>query len=389
MLTDFRSYSSARLEIDARPIVLTGPNGAGKTNLLEAISLLTPGRGLRRAKLSDVTRHGTTNGWAVAARLTGPDGDIDLGTGLQRGPSANGGDFEPQGEAEKFERRVVRIDGETASGPGALAGLLNVSWLTPQMDRLFQEGAAGRRRFLDRLVFGFDPEHGRRLTTYEKAMRERSRLLKTRSGDRHWLAALENLMAEHGIAVAAARNEAVARLTSALAERDARIAESFPQPGLALNGATEGWLTEMPALAAEDRFRDELAANRRRDAEAGGAVVGPHRSDLLVRHAAKDMPASLCSTGEQKALLIGIVLADARLKASLQGMAPVLLLDEVAAHLDADRRRVLFDEICALGAQAWTTGTDAEMFAGLRGRAQFFTVADGVLTPGLDPAGSS
>ncbi len=374
-LTEFRCYARLRLEVDDRPVVLTGPNGAGKTNLLEAISFLSPGRGLRRARLAEANRIGGAGPWAVAARVAGPVGPVEVGTGLVRG---NGGDVENgQGNGQVPERRVVRIDGRPAGGAAALADLIGMTWLTPQMDRLFVEAASGRRRFLDRLVFGFEPAHAGHASDYEKAMRERNRLLKQGRRDRAWLTALEGEMAAHGVALAAARREWLARLNVALDGAEG----PFPVPEAAVEGRVEAWLDEMPAVAAEDRFRAALEAGRGRDQVAGGAVTGPHRSDLAVRHRATGRPAAQCSTGEQKALLIALVLATARLAAAERGRLPVLLLDEISAHLDAERRDALYDEVSALGGQAWLTGTDRGLFDGLVGRAQFFTVQGGSLTP--------
>ncbi|MEA2754974.1 MAG: replication and repair protein RecF [Aliidongia sp.] len=366
-LTDFRSYRQARIETDGRPLVLTGPNGAGKTNLLEALSFLAPGRGLRRARLGEIDRRpepGTEPGgaWAVAARLATPGGDVAIGTGRD-------------GNAES-DRRLVRIDGQSVKGQAALAQHLNLVWLTPQMDRLFQEGAAPRRRFLDRLVFGYDPAHATRLAAYEQALRERAKLLRQGAADPAWLGVLEEIMAREGVAVAASRRDIVQRLDRAAAEADS---SAFPVPHLTLAGAAEGWLAAMPALAAEERLRIELNQSRRIDAESGGAVVGPHRADLAVAHAGKAITAEQCSTGEQKALLIAIVLAHARLQTGLRGVAPILLLDEVAAHLDATRRHALFEQIVRLGSQAWLTGTDEVLFTEFRAAAQFFTVADGMI----------
>ena len=360
-VTRFRCYESIRLAPDARPVVLTGANGAGKTNLLEAVSLLAPGRGLRRARLVEMDRHGDTGGWGVAATVSTPQGDVEIGTGR-----------EPEGE-----RRVVRINGEAARGQIALADFVSALWLTPDMDRLFREGASARRRFLDRLVYGFDPAHAGRVTAYEQAVRERARLLADGSGDDAWLSALEETMAARGIAIAAARLEMVQRLSRALA------AAAGPFPGVALSvaGTVEGWLASQPALAAEDRLKAEFRAARRQDAQSGMTSVGPHRSDLEARHLAKDMPAAYCSTGEQKAMLIAIVLAEARLQAAERGVAPLLLLDEVAAHLDEERRRALFDVICALPGQTWMTGTDTALFAPLGDRAQHFSVAEAAVAP--------
>lgn len=359
-VTDFRSFGRLRVECDARPAVLTGPNGAGKTNLLEALSFLVPGRGLREARLADVARRGAPGPWSVAARVAAPEGTVEIGTGL-----GDGG------------RRQVRIDGQTWKSTSALAGAINVQWLTPLMDRLFTGAAAARRRFLDRLVYGFDPAHAGRVGAYEHAMRERARLLR-RDGraDPCWLDALEDTMAEKGVAVAAARLEVTARLN----HLSASAAGPFPGAGIEAKGVVESWLAEVPALEAEDRFRAALAGSRRADAETGGAGTGPHRSDLDVRHAGSGLPAGQCSTGEQKALLIAIVLANARMQADAGRPVPVLLLDEVAAHLDRERCRALFTEVLRLGAQAWLTGTDPAIFRPLLGAAKFFTVHGGRVT---------
>jgi len=369
-VTRFRSYEAVRLDCDARPVVLTGPNGAGKTNLLEAISFLAPGRGLRRAKLSEVERRipateaaWAGEGWAVAATIETPAGPVEIGTG--RDPAAGTGS----------ERRLVRIDGHPAKGQIALAEHVAMVWLTPQMDRLFLEGASGRRRFLDRLVFGFDPSHAGRLGRYEHALRERARLLRDGGADPAWLAALEDQMATTGVAVAAARADMVRRLGEAARQG----VGPFPAPGLSVRGTVDAWLADRPALEAEDMLRRALHDSRRQDAESGGAAIGPHRSDLDVTYLAKDMPAELGSTGEQKALLIAIVLANARLMRAEVGTAPLLLLDEVAAHLDEGRRSALFSEILATGGQAWLTGTDADIFAEFGAAATHVRVEDGLL----------
>ena len=362
-LSDFRCYRSARIDVDSRPVALAGPNGAGKTNLLEAVSMLAPGRGLRRARLGEIDRIGG-GAWAVAATVSTAAGAIAVGTG--RDPEADG-----------RERRLVRIDGAVQRGQTALAQVLNVVWLTPQMDRLFLEGATARRRFLDRLVYGFDPDHAGRVAAYEQAARERGRILRERPDDRRWLDAIEDTLAGQGVAITAARLALVGELDRATAEGIG----PFPQARVAIEGGVEAWLADMPALAVEDRLRAALAAGRREDAVTGSASVGPHRSDLRVRHAIKDMPAEQCSTGEQKALLLSIVLADARLQSAAKGTVPILLLDEVAAHLDEDRRTHLYEEILALGGQAWLTGTDAALFAPLAGAAQHLRVVDATVTP--------
>jgi DNA replication and repair protein RecF len=390
-LTDYRCYATLRLETDGRSVVLVGPNGAGKTNLLEAISFLAPGRGLRNARLAEVDRlhserpnSAHSNGaWAVAATIATPDGEIAVGTG--RDPASGNGGAEDEGEFERrAEKRLVRLDGQPAKGASTLGEVMSVLWLTPAMDRLFVEGTAGRRRFLDRLVFGLDPAHAGRITAYERAMRERAKLLRGarekyghaavgegRGVDPHWLTALEQAMAERAVAIAAARLETVSALNMAMGEG----LGPFPTAEIAIEGEMERWLGESPALACEERLMAALASARGHDAETGGAGYGPHRSDLAVTHAARRMPAHLCSTGEQKALLTGIVLANLRLQARLRGAAPILLMDEVAAHLDEAHRRALFAEIAALGVQAWMTGTDAALFAPLGEQAQMFRVA--------------
>lgn len=368
-LRDFRNYTELHLRLSGRPVVLTGPNGAGKTNILEALSFLSPGRGLRRAKLSEVSRAAKSSPcrWAAHAELSSSVGLVTIGTGLA----------ETSGEDESSERRVVRINGEPASSANGLSEYLDVVWLTPQMDRLFVDGLSTRRRFMDRLVYGLDGGHARQVAAYERATRERNRLLKQGGADAAWLAALESQMAEHGVAVAAARREGLARLEAGMA----LASGPFPRARLAAQGLVEGWLADMPALAAEEKFRGLLAARRGIDREAGLATEGPHRSDMAVWHADRDQPAAQCSTGEQKALLIAITLANARLIRARGNIAPLMLLDEVSAHLDGKRRKALYEELLAIGGQVWLTGTDEDLFADLTGEAEFFTVADGVVTP--------
>lgn len=375
ILTDFRNYDYLKVETDKRPVVLTGHNGSGKTNLLEAISFLTPGRGLRRARLIEASNNAGTGRWAVAADVRSARGLCTLGTGLISGPDENG-------NKEGSGRRSVKIDGQLAKSSAALADELRVNWLTPQMDRLFQEGASGRRRFLDRLTFGFDPAHGKRTTVFEKVMRERNRLLKQGRYDIHWIASLERTLSESGIAIAAARRETVDRLNAAMTDDGSgQVSRAFPKAALDVSGTVEEWLKEMPALAAEDIYREKLEAVRHIDEKAGSTTLGPHRSDLGVLHKDKNLPAGLCSTGEQKALLISIILADTRLQAGQQGQAPILLLDEITAHLDQTRRRALFDEIEQMEAQAWMTGTDYALFAEFGDRAQYLTVDNGSVCP--------
>ena len=370
-LTDFRNYRQLRLDCGMEPVVLVGGNGAGKTNLLEALSFLAPGRGLRRAKLDEVCRRSrseepSATAWAVAATLDTPDGRIAVGTGLEPARSEGG-----------LPRRAVRIDGRQAPSQTALGRHVAAVWLTPQLDRLFLDGASERRRFLDRLVTALHPEHAGDVAAYENALRQRARLLAdSRQGgnrDPHWFTALEDTMARHGVALAAARADTVQRLDAA-----ARLGVGpFPRASLAMTGEVDGWVAAMAAIDAEDRLRGELAAARLRDAEAGTTSCGPHRSDLSVRHLDLDLPAAEGSTGQQKAVLVSIALAHARLVALSRGRPPLLLLDEIAAHLDQERRVALFDEVVALGVQSWMTGTDAELFKPLLGRAQILRVTDG------------
>jgi DNA replication and repair protein RecF len=373
ILTDFRCYDHLRVEVAPRSVVLTGPNGAGKTNLLEALSFLAPGKGLRRAALAEVARRGAgltaaagDGSWAVAARLRPAEGpEIDLGTGRDPGPLDKRG----------ADRRLVRVDGESAPGQTALGERLSVLWLTPDMDGLFRGPAGDRRRFLDRLVNGLDPDHAGRGAAYAHAQRERSRLLREGRGTDAWLAGLEDAMARHGVALAAARRDLIDRLSAAVA----RAVGPFPRAVISLDSAVDDWLAQGPALAAEDRLRATLAEARRRDAETGGTAHGPHRDDLLVRHGPKDLPAAMASTGEQKAVLIALMLAQARVQAGLRTGAPLLLLDEVAAHLDIDRRRALFAALDGLGVQAWVSGTDRQAFESWEDSAQFLRIEEGAV----------
>ena len=375
-LSNFRNYTQVAIEAGPEPQVLIGANGAGKTNLLEAVSLLAPGQGMRRAAYPDLARGTGDGGWAVAAHAHTHIGPIDIGTGLL----AENGGFGARGRvvAERAGR-IVRINGETASA-GALADYVEVVWVTPAMDGLFTGPGSERRRFLDRLILCFDPGYRTVAARFERAMQQRNRLLADNVRDPSRFEGLELLMAETGVAIAAARAEAVAALAALMAERTARDPLSpFPAAALALEGALEADLERLPAVEVEDTYIQRLRAGRERDRAAGRTLDGPHRSDLLVAHAPKGMPARLCSTGEQKALLIGLILAHAELVSRRRDSAPILLLDEVTAHLDAERRAALFAEILRLGAQAWMTGTDAQAFAGLSGKARFWRVEDGRL----------
>ncbi|MCM2291650.1 DNA replication/repair protein RecF [Allorhizobium sp. BGMRC 0089] len=362
-LGDFRNYISASLRLDGRHVVLTGTNGSGKTNLMEAVSFLSPGRGLRRAALSDVVRAGAAGGFSIFAEVQGMAGEVELGTGTEM--------------QDETTLRRLRVNGAPVRSLDELTDHLRLIWLTPAMDSLFTGPSSERRRFLDRLVLSIDPGHGRRASDFERAMRSRNRLLAEGRFDPSWLAGIENQMAALGVAMAVARQEMIRLLTGLIDER--RALSPFPVADLRL----EGFLDRENAQAAidlEDGYRDRLAMERGRDAAAGRTLEGPHRSDLLVRHRDKAMEAERCSTGEQKALLIGLILAHAELVASMTGFAPILLLDEIAAHLDEGRRAALFDRIDALGGQAFMTGTDRHMFASLGDRAQFITVQDGLLS---------
>ena len=368
-LTNFRSYAEAELTLGPEPVVLVGANGAGKTNLLEAVSMLAPGQGMRRAPYAEIARLGGVGDWAVAASVHGALGAVEIGTGLAAGGAAEGG------------ARIVRIDRRPASGTGVLADHVEMVWLTPAMDALFTGPAGDRRRFLDRLILCFDPAFRSRLSTFERAMRQRNRLLETAPGDRAHLDGLEMQLAETGVAIAAARLEVVAHLERMiLGRRERDQASPFPWAGLALEGRLENELKESAAVDVEDRYLAVLAAGRDRDRAAGRTLEGPHRSDLLVDHGPKAMPARKCSTGEQKALLVGLVLAHAELVAGHRdGLAPILLLDEIAAHLDVERRAALFAEILRIGAQAWMTGTDEILFTALAGLARFGRVREGAV----------
>ncbi|WP_414472374.1 DNA replication/repair protein RecF [Microvirga sp. M2] len=368
ILQDFRTYASLDLSVSRQLVALVGENGAGKTNVLEAISLFMPGRGLRRAELADMARQGGAGSFAVSLTLDTAYGEHRLGTGL-----------EPQGENGRAPR-LCRIDGMAASSPTAFAEFLRVVWLTPDLDALFRGPAGDRRRFLDRLVLAVDAEHGTRVNALERALRSRNRVLEENPDDRLWLDALEREVAELAIAVAAARRETVDRLAALiLATREEE--SPFPFATMDIEGEIDRLVATLPAVDAEDRYRAILRDYRARDRAAGRTLVGPQASDLLVRHGPKDIAANTASTGEQKALLIGLVLAHARLVASMSGIAPFVLLDEVAAHLDPRRRAGLFAALETLGGQVWMTGADPSLFAELEGRADVLQVSPGVIEP--------
>ena len=349
-LSHFRSHRALRLEFDGRPVAISGSNGAGKTNILEAVSLLSPGRGLRGASVEEFIRRPEAIGWKIAAEVSRPGGFHRIETWAEPGGA-----------------RQVRLDDKAATQL-ALGHVMRVLWLVPAMDRLWTEGAEGRRRFLDRMALSFEPGHAETALGYDKAMRERNRLLKEQSRDAAWYAALEAQMARAGAQIEQGRARALARVARAQA---VAASAHFPAAELVLTDP-DG----LPPIAEAAALAEALAQGRRRDIAAGRTLVGPHRSDLAASYAAKGIPARAASTGEQKALLLSLVLANARALAEDTGTSPILLLDEVAAHLDEGRRAALFDAICAMGAQAWMTGTEAGLFAALAGRAQRIEVTD-------------
>ncbi|PCI96778.1 MAG: DNA replication/repair protein RecF [Alphaproteobacteria bacterium] len=362
-LYNFRCYEQASLkDLSSGLIVLSGVNGAGKTNILEAVSLLSPGRGLRGARVMEIQKNDSDVPWAVAGLFHSHYGDeVRLGTGLD--PNSRQG----------AEKRTVRINGNAVKSQAALGEYLSCVWLTPQMDRLFMDSGRERRKFLDRLIFAFDPGHSGRVSRYENALSQRSKLLREGNADGAWVSGLEQQMAETGIAIAAARLDFVSRLQAACEAADHT---HFPLARFRVKGVIEELLANAPALEVEEAFKYQLTESRARDGITGGAASGPHKSDLSVTYAKKNMPAYQCSTGEQKALLIGLILAHARLIKAERGAPPILLLDEVAAHLDEGRRGALYGILQNLNAQSWLTGTESNLFTAIEGKAQFFDVKD-------------
>ena len=363
-LTHFRNYRAAALQTRRDMVVLVGPNGAGKTNCIEAISFLSPGRGLRRATLDHVADNQGDGSWAVSAEVEGALGLATLGTGI-----------DPPVSEEAATSRRCRIDREPVSSATAFGDHLRMVWLTPAMDGLFMGAASERRRFFDRLVLAIDSQHSSRVSALERSLRSRNRLLEVRNYDDHWCDAIERETAELAVAVAAMRGQTMTRLAAMLRARGQ--ASVFPSARIMLDGWMENALIDEPATSVEDRYREILRASRQRDAAAGRTLDGPHLTDLQVIYAPKNMPARDASTGEQKALLIGLVLAHANLVAEMTGITPLLLLDEVIAHLDPDRRIALFDELAKLGAQVWMTGADPAAFADVGTSSEIFDVDSG------------
>lgn len=370
-LTEFRNYAALRLETAAQLVALVGPNGAGKTNILEAISLLAPGRGLRGVTFDALPRQGGPGSWAIAAEIEAEHGPVSLGTAWSGQPDAG----------EGGSRQVV-IDGEAQKGSGALGEHMRLLWLTPAQDRLFAGPASDRRRFLDRMVTAFDPEHAARITVFEKVMRERNLLLEEVRPDQAWLGSLEAHMAEAAVAISAARLVGLEALQAHIGE--GRETSSFPWAEVTVSGEIEALVAAKPAVQVEDEYRKILADSRGIDRAAGRTLRGPHRSDLEVVHGPKRMAAAQCSTGEQKALLIGLVLAQARAVKAGAGVPPVLLLDEVAAHLDRARRKSLLEALAALGSQSWMTGTDAELFEAIGEMGQVLQVEAGRVSRAME-----
>lgn len=373
-LTSFRCYDalSLTLDEDLPPVVLTGHNGAGKTNILEAVSFLVPGKGLRSARLSDISKRTPAEAclppdvtplpvrWAVSAKVRTLNGSVQIGTG----------------RSDTSERRQIRIDGQQAKTQSELGAYLSAIWLTPAMDRLFCGDPASRRRFLDRLVQAFDPGHATVSTDYSYALKQWGTLLREGRVNDIWLSALEETIAANGVAIAAARRDIVARLSVFLSKE---VEGLFPSAEITLTGLLENWLSEMPALDVEERFKEKLRASRHVYAD-GGSVPGAHTADFSVIHREKGMDAGLCSTGEQKALLISIILAQTKAQMQEKGQCPILLLDELAAHLDAHRRDALYEMLLALPAQVWLTGTDETVFSTLYQKAQFFNIKNAAVS---------
>ncbi|MGD9637461.1 MAG: DNA replication/repair protein RecF [Alphaproteobacteria bacterium] len=359
-LSNFRNYQNLEITTELAPIVLYGTNGSGKTNLLEALSFLIPGRGLRRTKLSDITNNGEASShWALCANISTNGREFQVGTGLEINSETN------------REKRIVKIDGKMAKSQSDLGDVITAVWLTPEMDRLFRGGSASsRRRFLDRLVYAYDPEHVSRLSSYENALKQWLFIVRSEKQDKIWLSSLEETLAEKSVSIAAARKETVARLNHIAQENS----PEFPIAYLSLDGMVEEFLDRCSAIEAEDKVKQFFNSWRKKAVESQYVADGVHRTDINAQYVQKKIAASNCSTGEQKAILISIILAQARSMVRVLGKAPILLLDEIVAHLDENRRKALFSEICSLNLQAWLTGTEIETFEDLKNSGQFLKV---------------
>lgn len=377
-LTDFRNYQFLRINAELSPIVITGENGSGKTNILEAISFLTPGRGLRAARLADIRRitpalvcdeyaptEISNTSWAVSSTIQKGGEEFEIGTAVEKSARETN-----ENDIRSFERRIVKIDGSKISSQSELGKYISAVWLTPQMDRLFRGGSQPRRSFLDRLVYAFDVEHAKRTANFEHLYREWYQLLKNGSKDNHWLLPLEENMASLGVAIAAARREQIAKLNTFIEHEPDDV---FPSVMLELDGLIEKMLDKMPAIEVEDFYKNRLK-EQRKNVLFNENIDGVNRTDFKVYYRKKHMPAELCSTGEQKSLLVSIILAQTKSQTLHQGFAPVMLLDEVVAHLDDLKREALIEKIRDLKVQAWITSTNPELFASLKNSAMFFEV---------------
>lgn len=375
-LSDFRNYRNLRIEANIAPIIITGENGSGKTNILEAISFLTPGRGLRSAKLADIKRIlppeeeilNINGGWSVAAEILKNNEEYLIGTGTQK----NFREDTEDDEIKNFERRIVKINQQKITQQSELGKYVSAIWVTPQMDRLFLGGTQPRRSFLDRLVYAFDLEHAKRTANFEHLYRQWFQILKTGHADEHWLQSVETDMASLGVAIAAARRELIARLNTFIEHEPDDI---FPDVRLELDGTIEKMLDTLPAVRVE-QFYIELLAKQRRNVLYNDYVDGVNRTDFKVYFKKKNMPAELCSTGEQKALLVSIILAQTKCQILDKGFAPILLLDEVTTHLDDKKRDALLLKIASLHLQAWITSTESQNFTAIQNISQFLEVRD-------------
>jgi DNA replication and repair protein RecF len=361
-LINFRNYSQISLKLEAKPIIITGPNGSGKTNILEAISFLSPGRGLRNAKLKDIDNKNTNLTWKVRCLIKSTIGRNLIETGRVQ-----------NNDSYKRDKRFIKIDDIIAKSASEISNIFSVIWLVPQLDQIFMGASSERRKFFDRMVYNFDPNHASHVIKYDYYMRERFKLLKTKQYDTQWLSIIEQHMAEMGVAIAAARMQSLAYIQHCISEAKT----SFPKPHIYLTGEIETMIDKTPAIEIEEYFKEILSQNRQKDTETNQTNFGVHKSDMITIHDKKNLYANLCSTGEQKAMLVAITLAEARARIKWRSSVPILLLDEVMAHLDERRRTSLFDEILHMKAQCWITGTDDNMFQYLNKNAQYLHIKNG------------